>query len=205
MSETTLYSYQTDKNVTLEESIINCKEVLQNGVALLYSPQSCQFLRLTNQKLQDSNAEEKEIFELSDIFEARIFNKQCELRWLNCDNGNGRAVLLSELKQSLPGFTLLKPISCESLKQQYLLWGKGVKKDDNCSEGWQRLAEARIGKLYLPLNTTLEESQQVYLETREYIAEWVNNEDSNSENYGNVAVIEERLVELKPKPLEVKK
>jgi len=37
MSETTLYSYQTDKNVTLEESIINCKEVLQNGVALLLS------------------------------------------------------------------------------------------------------------------------------------------------------------------------
>ena len=201
---TTLYSYHNNVNLTLEETIAQCSQVLEGAIALLYSPQSCQFLRLNNKRFQYSSGEEKEVQELSDIFEARIFNPSSELRWLNQNLGSGKAVLLSEeIEQSPENFTALDPIPCDSLKQEYLLWGQKAK-NQTTQEGWQTLSEARIGKLNIPLTTTLEESQQVYLETREYIAELVK-EDSNSENYGNFAVIEERLVKLKPKPLEEKK
>lgn len=191
MSETTLYIYQTDKNVTLEESIINCKEVLQDAVALLYSPDSCQFLKLNNQNFQDPNGQEKEANQLSDIFEARIFNPSCELRWLNQNCGSGKAVLLSESEQSLESFTALNPITCESLKQEYLLWGKKAKNQPN-QEGWQTLSEARIGKLNIPLSEIIKDDQRVYLQTCEYIS-------NQFDNYRNYAVIEERLVKLEVK------
>jgi len=192
MSETTLYSYHTDKNVTLGESIINCQEILQDAVALLYSPDSCQFLRFNNQRFQYPNGEEKEVHELSDIFEARIFSPSSELRWLNQNCGSGKAVLLSEeIEQSPENFTALDPIPCDSLKQEYLLWGQKAKNQPN-QEGWQTLSEARIGKLNIPLSKTITEEQRVYLQTCEYLS-------NKFDDYGNFGVIEERLVKLEVK------
>lgn len=179
---TTLYSYPA-KDITLTEAIAACQQQLQDAIALLYSPNACQFLRLSHGVFQDSNG--KAVNSLADVFEARIFTKDCELRWLNCDSGTGDAVLLSESQQVINQFTLLEPISCEVLEQQYILWGEKAKKQPP-QVGWQRLAEARIGKLDVPID--LEIDDRVYLKTYEYLAV--------ADKYGNFAVIEERLVGL---------
>ena len=181
----TLYSYSSDESVTLEETIKNCDQVLKGAIALLYSPQSCQFLKLSNEKFHNI---EGEVNDLSDFFEARIFTEQCELRWLNRNDGHGDAVLLSDSEQSIEKFKPPDSKYCETLEQRYLLWGKAVKRLDK-SSGWQRLAEARIGKLDIPFDKELfKDHQRVYLKTCEYLDE--------VDNYGNFGVIEERLVRL---------
>ena len=194
MSQTeskTLYSYYTDENLSLMEAIAQCSKVLKGAIALLYSPQSCQLLQLTNQKFQYPDGKEKDAHELSDIFEARIFNEQCELRWLNHSYGQGKAVLLSESEQSIQDFIALDPISCECRNQEYLLWGQKAKNQPN-QEGWQILSEARIGKLNIPLSETIKEDERVYLQSCEYLS-------NKFDQYGNYSVIEERLVKLEVK------
>lgn len=192
MSETTLYSYYTEQNVTLKEAIANCNSALDNAIGLLYSPQSCQFLKLINHKFQYPNGEEKEIHELNDIFEARIFNLSCELRWLNQNSGSGKAVLLTENNlEQFESFGHPDSINCEAIEQQYILWGKKANSSPK-STNWQRVAEARIGKLDIPLEQEIKKNQRVYLKTWEYISQI-------DQAYCNFGVIEERLEKLEVK------
>ncbi len=186
---TTLYSYCSEQQVSLEDAIAHCGGVLKDAIALLYSPSACQFLRLSNAKFQDS--EGKPVNSLIDVFEARIFTEHCELRWLNRDAGEGDAVLLTEDPQSINGFQETQQQINDTLTQQYLLWGEPVLNPNNIQDGWQRLAEARIGKLDIPISEKLNnKNQRVYLKTREYIS---------ALEYGNCAVIEERLLKLEVK------
>ncbi|MBD2313188.1 TIGR03984 family CRISPR-associated protein [Desertifilum sp. FACHB-1129] len=184
--ETKLYSYHA-KEMRLNNAIADCQEQLKEAIGLLYSPQSCQLARLIDGTLHDSYNRAIHLPNHADIFEARIFNESCELRWLNRISGTGDAVLISEEKQTIKDFSAPEPISCESLKQKYLLWGAKAKNSAN-SNDWQRLAEARIGKLDIPLNEELKEGQRVYLKTYEYL--------KSIDEYGNFAVIEERLAKL---------
>ena len=191
---TTLHSYCA-KEQTLGAAIATCQTILKGAIALLYSPQSCQLARLSSDgtlRLADNS-----VIDPADdmsIFEARIFNDDCELRWLNRNSGRGDVALLSESPQSVDGFAAVESIECESLEQQYLLWGKywdEKAKNKAVNEGWLRLAEARIGKLEVPLEGSLNETQRVYLKTSEYLAV--------VGQYSNFAVIEERLVRLEVK------
>ncbi|WP_448573217.1 type III-D CRISPR-associated protein Csx19 [Trichothermofontia sp.] len=183
---TTLYSYCSKQQVSLEDTITHCGDVLKDAIALLYSPIACQFLRLSDGVFQDSDG--NAVNSLTEVFEARIFTQNCELRWVNCDSGMGKAVVLSESEQAINQFTFLESIACESLKQKYILWGQKAKKQPS-QVGWQRLAEARIGKLDVPIDSKVED--RVYLKTHEYLAA--------VDNYGNFAVIEERLLGLEVK------
>jgi CRISPR-associated protein (TIGR03984 family) len=133
---------------------------------------------------------------LSQYFEARIFNPTCELRWLNRDAGKGQMVVLSDKKLNLnqPHLTLSEYKVEKHLYQTYLLWGKAVP-NAKTKDGWQRLTESRIGKLDVPIGTALNPNQRVYLRSQEYLAP--------VDDFGNVAVIGERLVKLLVK-LEVK-
>lgn len=189
---TTLYSYRSQEQVSLEEVIAHCDGIFKDAIALLYAPDTCQFLRLINGAFQDSDG--KKANQLTHVFEARIFTEDCELRWVNCDSGKGKAVLLSESEQTVNHFKSPKPIPCEFLKQQYILWGKKAKNQPS-QVGWQRLAEARVGKLDIPLTEELTPEQQVCITTREYIAEWVYQEQDKQIG-GNYTIIEERLVKL---------
>ena len=181
---TILYSYQSDNSVTLAEAINNYRDVLEGAIALLYSPTVCHFLRLTKQEFYNSSGK---IDNLNDVFEARVFTEHCELRWLNQDSGQGKMVLISESEQLLKSFKPLELKECEALTQKYLLWGEPAKNQPQ-TPGWQRLAEARIGKLDIPFDRELKQKQRVYLKTYEYLGK--------VDNYGNVSVIEERLVKL---------
>jgi CRISPR-associated protein (TIGR03984 family) len=164
---------------------------LEGAIALLYSPDSCKFLRLLNSEFEYASTKEREQHRLSSVFEARIFTPECELRWLNRENGKGDAVLLTESPQPISEFEEDKEEIEDTLPQHYLLWGEPVLEPKNIQDGWQRLAEARIGKLNIPISEKLNnKNQRVYLKTREYIS---------ALEYGNCAVIEERLLKLEVK------
>ena len=185
--ETTLYRYRVDGQMTLDEAITACKGELEGAIALLYSPQRCLLARLSSGgKLQDASG--NNIDSLTSIFEARIFSENYELRWLNRQAGTGNAALISEVAlPSLIGCTEIDAQPCEALQQQYLLWGERARNQPPV-ESWRRLADARIGKLDIPLAQSFEQAQRVYLATCEYL--------NAVDDYGNVAVIEERLVKL---------
>jgi len=185
-SGTTLYRYRAE-GLTLRAAISVCQGTLEGVIALLYSPQHCSLARLApDGTLQDAG---DLAIDLTDVFEARLFNAVCELRWLNRLAGVGDVALISEAaQQSLTGFVAIDSQACECLPQQYLLWGERARKNKAESNAWQRLADARIGKLDIPLDQKFMQDQRVYLKTCEYVAV--------GDDYGNMAVIEERLVKL---------
>lgn len=191
---TTLYRYRAEE-LTLGDAIAACQKALEGAIVLLYSPQRCTLARLADDgTLRDAGDGEafqgNRAIDLTDVFEARLFNAVCELRWLNRLAGVGNAALISEAaQQSLNGFAAIDPQACESLPQQYLLWGERARSQPSV-DSWRRLADARIGKLDIPLAQKFGQEQRVYLKAREYLAV------ADGDEYGNMAVIEERLVKL---------
>ena len=186
MTETLLYSWASRSPMPLNEAIKASPLPQMGANALLYSSQACHLAQV-----QDGNicGRDGEPPDLSHYFEARIFNETCELRWLNENQGNGFLVILADedLKLNSETFSSQETTLNSHLSQTYLLWGKAVPQVKP-KEGWQRLAEARIGKLDVPLNQSLKKDQRVSLHSREYLAE--------VGDFGNVVVIEERLVKL---------
>ncbi len=175
------------QDITLQEALNKCASALSDGVAILYSPSSCQFAKMqTDGTLRDF---QDTIIDFKDVFEVRIFNKNCELRWLNERNGKGRSVLISESSISTYLSNFIEDLKAlDVIRQQYILWGKGV--SNTSTSGWGKLVEARIGTLYVPV-TGLTPNKRVYLKAVEYIKEVDDN--------GNVAVVEERLTGLEVK------
>lgn len=180
-------------NTTLQDSLDACQSVwkAEGAIALLYSPRSCQFARLvwSENQLVLMNPKNQSV-DLSDVFEARIFNSEAELRWLNQFNGTGQAVLLSEDEKSLDGYKSVEALTdLESLPQTYLLWGEGWTKPNTWGEEWSRLTLARIGSLPVPISgiERKERKQFVGLKVREYL---------KADDYGNTSVVEERLLGL---------
>ncbi len=178
---------RTSENVTLEAAIANCLEHLKEkeAIALLYSPIACQFAKLQNGELK--NAQDTKI-DLKAIFEARIFNETWELRWLNMPDNMGHAVLISEVNISKCLSHSCNLDYLEILPQQYVLWGEGMARPEEMVEGWSRLAAARIGAMNVPIANVTTNQQRVILKAREYLKE--------VDDYGNVAVVEERLRKL---------
>jgi CRISPR-associated protein (TIGR03984 family) len=182
----TLYG-RSSSFIPLADALQACAQPLRGAVALLYSPVACQFTKLlASGQLVDSDGS---CIDLSAVFEARVFNQDYELRWLNESNGQGPAVLLSE--NSIPDYleTDLEPLHALSTHpQEYLIWGKST--DCSASADWSILSTARIGKLPVPIGGIAEE-QRAYLQACEYL--------STVDKYNNVAVVEERLIGLEVK------
>lgn len=208
MSEpVTLYG-RAHNDLTLQEALEVAQPMFegQQAIALLYSPRKCSFVRLEGERLRDSQGEQVDPV---GVFEARIFNRDAELRWLNQSGGKGRAVLLTQaelsfdFQASLPedvSFTALK-----TLGQTYLLWGEGTTiKSHN---GWSLLTTARIGRLEIPLDG-VRAHERVHLHALEYLAEVdaagkivdalsaPATEEEKPLRHGNIAVMEERLLYL---------
>lgn len=177
---------RTSSDITLLEALKYCANDYL-GIALLYAPTCCCFAKVqSNATLTDVN---EQPINTKDIFEARVFHKNAELRWLNNLNGKGRAVLISELnisqylQSSLPELSAL-----DTITQKYILWGEGVERSS--LPGWGKLAKSRIGSIYVPV-TELTANKRVYLKAVEYL--------KADEEYGNVSVVEERLIGLEVK------
>lgn len=174
---------QTTETIKLKDAIQQFSRYTDKTIGLLYSPQNCYFIKLNNGEIELLNNDPK--FKMELVFEARIFNEEAELRWLNKKNGEGKAVLITEnelylcLERKIESLEILA-----TQDQTYLLWGESTKK--TLKAGWSQLATSRIGSLYIPLECV---NNRACLKTREYLQE---------DCYGNVSVVEERLIELEP-------
>lgn len=184
------------ENLSLAEAIAGCGPLLDEAVAILYTPAACRFAVLSGASGEDPALRAPDAsgkpapLPLDAVFEARLFNAAVELRWLHESEGRGTAVLLSERPAGDLAACLDKEAAAvtaiAAIEQQYLLWGK-ARGADASPPGWSRLSEARVGTFWVPL--ALREGEHARLVTREYVTEF---ED------GNVAVAEERLLRLEP-------
>lgn len=194
MNQATLFVHHRE-HVSLPEALSALGKVVAGdaAIALLYSPNSCEFSLLDSGDLRGSDGRP---VDLLPVFEARVFSKGAELRWLN-DPGHAkrhRSVILAEQDYSASlGDSWNKksiPIIC-TLDQTYLLWGEGTEHRDRKSRplarGWSLLGTPRIGGLAVPAPGVIRQDQRVLLKTIEYLAEV---------DYGNVVIHDERLYAL---------
>ncbi|MFN7949860.1 MAG: CRISPR-associated protein Csx19 [Blastocatellia bacterium] len=189
---------RTQTNIALADALTNCRDILQSAegsqtVALLYAPDRCRFATFADGQLRDEKGVALNAQTVRNVFEARVFNPVAELRWLHTAHGAGDAALLAE--QDIASYLAHTPVAAcefdrldelEPLEQIYLLWGEST--GSAPAPGWQRLTAARIGRLDVPLPQPLAPRQRVQLLAREYLRE--------VDKYGNVAVVEERLLKL---------
>jgi CRISPR-associated protein (TIGR03984 family) len=187
MNSATLYA-QAFEDISLEDAIAQSQSYFSHvlTIGLFYSPNQCCFGQWNTNAFYQSNQQH---LNLSLVFEARIFNSDYELRWLNRANRIGQAVLLSE--SILPDDSPLSAI--DTRQNTYYLWGEGV--SSNNLSGWSILATARIGKLEVPLSG-LQNNEKARLVTREYF--------QVCDDYGNVAIAEERILGLQRSKRKVK-
>jgi CRISPR-associated protein (TIGR03984 family) len=176
---TTQLFWQNHTAVTLTEILQRHATAFQDAVGLFYSPGGCCLAKVSGQSIDHPTA-----VDLQTIFEARIFNPNYELRWLNQNSGQGDAVLLSEQRLEEATHDAMEAIA--TLDQTYILWGEGMT-SPQLPSGWSRLATARIGKLDIPL-AGVATKQRVQLKVKEYL--------TVSDEHGNVGVGEERLLSL---------
>ena len=183
----TLYACTT--SATLEDAVAAAVTHLGERAprtAMLSSPRAFRFALLDDGALCGPGGEE---VPLTEVFEARLFGEEAELRWLAQPDGSGRAVMLTEAdSEPLSGWrplTAIEPL--DVISQTAILWGTAAPSLDP-GPGWTALSEARIGKLDVPL-AAVEERAYVEAVSREYLAE--------ADQHGNVAVVEERLLRLR--------
>jgi CRISPR-associated protein (TIGR03984 family) len=179
----TLYGRRQEE-ITLVDVIADCQQCFGDAVGLFYSPESCSLSRVEGSNVTDSSGQ---VVRLDRVFEARIFNADYELRWLNQTGGQGTAVLLSE--QAITDY-LTEAVDLEAIdtqEQTYLLWGEGY--SANLQPSWSRLATSRLGKLDVPIAGVSKPKQRIKLTAKEYF-------HCMDELYGNVIVAEERLTGL---------
>ena len=192
MSNLKTLNGRKSQDISLQDAIAACQaHFLDSAIALLYSPTACQFAKLVGGNLTNSVGKViNQPDQRSPVFEARIFNKTSELRWLNVLNGYGHAVLISESNISEIFDNKCNLTYFETLQQQYILWGQGIELKDQpkIADGWSRLGAARIGAMDIPLANVNSNKQRVKLKAIEYFQE--------VDKHGNVAVVEERLVNI---------
>jgi CRISPR-associated protein (TIGR03984 family) len=110
-----------------------------------------------------------------DVFELRLFTPADELRWtFDSDLGQGRWRLVDDTSAAVRRLT-----PWPGPTPRHLLWGRIAQTGD-----WTRLADARVGSLWVPLVTTEPDaSQLVGLTTVEYVSQ---------DEHGNLAVADQR-------------
>ena len=183
----TLYGRCTTTNITLKSALEKSASALSHAVAIIYSPTCCQFAKV--QENGNLTNAKNEIISIDKVFELRAFNQNCELRWLNELNGEGKAVLISEQNISDYLDHKISEISAlDTIHQQYILWGEKAKTVS--TSGWGKLATARIGSIDVPVQG-LTANKRVYLIAVEYL--------KVTDDNGNVSVVEERLTGLEVK------
>ncbi len=185
-----LYSQLTD-SITLSEALAKYQECFDIAVGLFYSPVKCQFGEVRGNVVANEHGE---VANLTGVFEARIFNKNAELRWLQHSAGHGKAVLIFESNEVTKAYEHQDPIKAiHSISHEYLLWGQGTGRFSSrdatrtAFNGWSYLSEARIGQLAVPISN-IRQKDRVALQVQEYFDE--------CDDHGNVAVVEERLISL---------
>lgn len=160
---------------------------LDGGCALLTTPSAYRIASVTGGACRTPEG----VVDLSAVYEARVFTGEAELRWTG-----DRAVLLTEDRAPFPP-AFDEPVedleALTTLDNHYLLWGAV---DDSAAPGpgWVALSSTRVGRLTVPMPTTVPRVEghhrRVRLLTREYVVV--------GDDHGNVHVAEERLIGFEP-------
>lgn len=164
-------------------SLADALKVLgKEAVGLFYGPRECCFARVAAGQV---TGPDNKTLDLAAFYEARVFNADAELRWWNDPvEGKHRTALVSE-QASAPQDWKREEISVIGTEcQSYLLWGQATGNSAPSGQ-WTILTTARIGKLDVPMTG----GKQFVMKATEYFTEF---------DDGNVAVTEERLVQLAP-------
>lgn len=123
--------------------------------------------------------------QLSEVYEARVFTADAELRWREEPGAPGRAVLLTEepalLPPEFPETDGLELEAVGTLTTHQLLWGQATEGAGK----WTTLTGASV-TLRVPVQTTA----RARLAARQYIAV--------EPEHGNAYVAEERLLRIEP-------
>lgn len=164
------------ENTNLKDAI---EDFTTDSFAILYSPSNCHLALFKDKQF----AGEKGRIDVSSAFEARIFNKTAELRWLK--NGDmGTAVILSE-EEKIGFEENISTEKLEAISQKYLIWGQSTGKNQN---GWTQFGTARIGSFYVPV-PNIADKDYAQITAVEYLR-------TEKEN-GNIFVADERLTGIK--------
>jgi len=161
----------------------------RDAIGWAYAPREAYWLRLTSGALRrldtpqgraarDARTATQTTASLAEAFELRLFTPDAELRWVHESGGKGTWHVLDDRTASAAGLARLKhPAPLR------LLWGRAVETHD----GWTRLADARIGSLWVPLTTGPDDHDYVSLDVVEY---------TRTDSHGNTAVADERCTGL---------
>jgi len=183
---TTLHTFCKD-GVSLADALNAWKQQLANAMGLIYSAKKCLVLALDDV----INASALRAKMERPPFEARVFNKDYELRWVataesfdaNGDANMGTAVVLSEESDAVVGWMDASQDYIQRKDADYILWGK-VHNDNAVT-----FFDHRMDKLHIPAAAfgTKPSGDREYgtIKACEYLA--VDDED------GNCAVVAERL------------
>ncbi|MGH8587917.1 MAG: type III-D CRISPR-associated protein Csx19 [Gammaproteobacteria bacterium] len=184
---TTLHTESRDR-ITLAQALTAFAD-RKNMTALIYLPMWCGLVRWNGTALETS----REPVDVTQVFEARLFDDSLEMRWLRepSGDGTGYAVCVSEGALALEDWALLPPrTDLHPVDGGYLLTGQGCG-SDGLPDGWSRLSSAAIGCIAAPIGGILA-GGRVTLRYREYLGR----ADGPAGEDGNWAVLEERLLNL---------
>jgi len=164
--------------------------VMAGATALLSAPGAFTIARVDDQgQCVDADGP----IDVNDVFEARVFTPDRELRWVRRGD-SGQGALLGESVGSLdPGAanrTGGGPMpDLEPSEIGYLLWGTPSPDADD-GMGWRTLSAARIGSIRVPGSWPDQPDRRLdrlVLRAREYIG---------TDTDGNAHIVDERLVAI---------
>lgn len=146
---------------------------------LYYAPGACGFVWLDDAALPPAT------------FEARIFCREAELRWLRDPSGQGAGEVVILAGTPLPETAGLEtvgglPVAVHAVARTYILWGRGTGQR-HPSDRYSTLGAAQIGVRDIPLSG-VPAGRSVALTAVEYVAE--------DGEHGNAFVFDERLTGL---------
>ncbi|HEX7659352.1 MAG TPA: CRISPR-associated protein Csx19 [Pseudonocardiaceae bacterium] len=147
------------------------------AIGFAYTPVSAPWFQLDQNQIPVTHGGAR--LDLESVFELRAFDGAAELRWWNVPGEGGHK---TEITRDYPGCE-------EGDTYSRLLWGRVQKVNE---PDWIGLFEARIGWLWVPFKLIEKEAHVavgavVALKAVEYLRE---------DRYGNVSVVDERLVGL---------
>lgn len=176
--------------VTISELLDVAGDVLGPGaVGMISSPTGHDLIRFGGGQLTTSTGPA----EVAGVFHLRLFTPDVELRWVHTGSRRGTAVTLSEHVGCPVGWTADSAAVEEVLDGQYALWGRRF---ETLGTGeWCRAFEGRIGWIDIPAATPAASTVPGRDWPEEFLAVRFR-EYSTSDDFGNAAVLDERLVEF---------
>ncbi len=162
--------------------------VRSDAVGVISSPAGHDLVRLDGGQLVTAGTPA----ELAEVFSIRLFTPDAELRWVHTGERRGAAVALSENGGCPAGWSADSAEIEDVLDGQYALWGRRF--EALAAAGWCRAVEGRIGWIDVPAATPAASDPErdwpeeyLALRFREYVT---------SDEFGNAAVLDERLIEI---------